>query len=330
MIKNSPHRTPKPTSHAKFLAMQNRENPSLDDVPLVLAALKEESRKPTGRTLHVKPGKSGLEFLSPNRKDDDQPASSLPASASGKDEPPAYEFFANMCTQINHDLGNKLEVRNAAAELFKHILFAQPMQKTHLRVDDTKAFRQKLIALDEARKAQQHEPRRKPTWDEKKQRRLASLEAFKVALPAEESKAQRQQKSLKAFRKPVPDNIVELEEHTPFPQDFQKNDTSSTRPPQGRRTLQNRRDRKAAPDSSVNVDQAMSQSRVDAALRPLAIHTVTRLAGKEQRTKDEELQLTTAEEYLKRTAPASDSWDPMTEVRLETDPPSGYFAPPKK
>lgn len=321
MTKNSPHRTPKPTSHAKFLAMQNRENPSLDDVPLVRAALEEDSRKPTGRTLHVKPGKSGLEFLSPNRKDDDQPASSLPASVSGKDEPPAYEFFANMCTKINHDHGNNLDVRNAAAELFQHILYAQPMQKTHLRVDDTKAFRHKLIALDEARKAQQHE-RRKPTWDEKKQRQQASLKAFKEALPAEESKAQRQQKSLKAFREPVSDDGVALEEQPLVSQGFQENNAGSTQEPQGRRTLQNRRDRRttatpAAPDSRVDVDEAMSTLRVDTALRPLSIATVMRLAGKEPRTEDEELQLKTAEDYLKRTAPASHAWDPMTEVRID-------------
>lgn len=321
MIKN----TPKPKPDARYLAVQNRHAPSLEDVPHVRAALEQESQKATGRTLHVKPGKAGFEFLSPNRMDEDQTFSSVRASLSGTDEPLAYEFIWRMCEQINHDGNNNQEVRNAAADLAQHILYTQPMRKTHLQVADTQEMRQKLMALDDARKAQAGERRQQaaPTRGEKKRRQLDSLASFRTPLPSTPG--------------------IELESHTldEIPTSRDKVEPA-TQPTPGTRRLR-RRDRQAEPRQTVtsldagwetvNVEKALGGYVTSRAIRDLAVHTEQQLLqtlATRPLTEPEEQRLQLAASYLAETALPNTHWDPMTEVRLETPPPSGYFGSPKE
>ena len=310
MIKNTPK------AQAKYLAVQHLDAPVLDDVGNVLAALEENSATPTCGPLRVKDGDNGFLFLSPNFVDKDQAFSACKASITGKDRNIAHDFFDNLCTTISGDTSNTADVANASDQLALYIHSMQPKSGVQRTVDDTKELRQRLGVLNKARKEQnrEREPQTtKPTREMRHENRKAALHTFRGPLPPE-------------------NKGVQLEEHTLEPSLNFQEDTPATPPPQGKRKLQRRRQatRPATPDSSVNVDKAVSGYVASPFLRQLSIDTVRRLTKKETLTESEELQLAVAESYLNETAPASKPWDPMSEIRLETDPPSHYFRSPKK
>ncbi|HSX93539.1 MAG TPA: hypothetical protein VLG41_11490 [Hydrogenophaga sp.] len=306
MIKNSPN--------AKYLAVQNLNAPSLDDVGKVRAAVEQNSKTPSDGPLRVKEDGNGFLFLSSKLIDKHQAPSAYKASVTGKDRNIAHDFFRDMCDAISGDTNNTDSVVKASDELARHIHDTQPKHGEQRTVDDTKAFRQKLIALDEARKAQNRERalQNTPTRDARHESRKATLETFRSPLPSE-------------------NEGIELEAHTLELPSFKEDATTSTQRPQGKRKLPRRRpaEKPAVPDSSVNVDKAMSGYIASPAIRQLSIDTVRRLATKESLTDNEKLQLAVARSYLKESAPIGKPWDPMTEIRLEVDLPPDYF-PPRK
>lgn len=308
MIKNTPK------ADARYLAVQNLHAPSLDDVGNVRAAVEQNSETPTYGPLRVKEGGNGFLFLSSKLVDKEQSLSAGKASVTGKDRDIAHDFFDNMCAVISADTNNNSQVLKASDELARHIHATQPKHGAQRTVDDTPPFRQKLIALDKARKAQNRERalQNTPTRDARHESRKATLETFRSPLPTE-------------------DEGIELEAHTLELPNFKEDATASTQRPQGKRKLPHRRpaEKPAVPESSVNVDKAMRGYIASPALRQLSIDTVRRLATKESLTDNEELQLTVARSYLEESAPHTKPWDPMTEIRLETDLPPGY-RPPRK
>jgi hypothetical protein len=307
MIKNTPK------AHAKYLAVQHLNAPELDDVDHVLAALEENSEIPTCGPLRVKEGDSGFLFLSPNFVDKDQAFSACTASFTGKDRNIAHGLFDKLCTTISGDTSNTADVVKASDQLAFCIHNMQPKSGAQRTVDDTAKLRQHLTALNKARIEQKREREQqttKPTREARHERRKATLHTFGSPLPPE-------------------NEGVHLEEHTLEPPLNSQEDTPATPPPQGKRKLQRRRQatRPATPDSSVNVDKAVNASMANPALRQLSIDAVRGLAAKDKLTENEELQLAVAVSYLNETASASEPWNPMTEIRLETDLPPGYLPP---
>lgn len=306
MIKNTPK------ADARYLAVQNLHAPSLDDVGNVRAAVEQYSATPTYGPLRVKEGSNGLRFLSSKLVNKHQAPSAYKASVTGKDRNIAHDFLSDMCDAISGDTTNTDQVVKASDELARHIHDTQPKRGEQRTVDDTKEFRQKLIALDKARKAQNRERalQNTPTRDARHERRKAALEAFRRPLPIE-------------------DEGVELETHTPERPGFKEDVTTSTLRPLGKMRMPHRPQVKKTPepDSGVNLDKAMGGYLASPALRQLSIDTVRRLATKATLTDNEELQLRVAQLHLEESAPPSKPWDPMTEIRLETDLPPGYLPP---
>ena len=308
MIKNTSK------ADAKYLAVQNLNAPSLDDVGNVRAAVEANSKTPTYGPFRVKEDGNGFLFLSSKLVDKRQAPSAYTASAAGKDRDMAHDFLKAMCDVISGDTHNSDQVVKASDELALHIHNTQPKRGAQRTVDDTPLFRQKLIALDEARIGQNGAKE----LEARSENRKTTLETFRSPLPPEN---------------PLQIKYVDidLEEHTLDCTSGVKDDVATyTPPPQGKRKLlQHRRQAPTspAPDTSVNVDKAVSGYVASTALRQLSIDTVRRLATKSTLTDAEELQLTVARSYLDETAPASKPWDPMTEIRLDTDLPPGYLPP---
>lgn len=173
MIKNTPN------AYAKYLAVQNLSTPSLDDVPHVLDALQQNSKKPTDSPLRVKEGDNGFLFLSSHLVDKDQSPSARKACITGKDRNTAHDFLHNMCAAISGDLSNSPEVANTADALALHIHAAQPRNGAQRSVDDTQVLRNKLIALNQARQEQN----RTRKWDARQENWTATQEAFRRPLP---------------------------------------------------------------------------------------------------------------------------------------------------
>lgn len=151
MIKNAS------PSKAKYLALQHLDTPTLDDVPQVRAALEQAGPQPSWSALRAKQGQNGYLFLSNRFVDWNQTPGSYTSSLSGADEHVVYRFFEGLCTQVSHDRTNTQAVRKAATELLHCILAAQLRQSPVAQVIDTPQLRERLVALDRARKAQNKE-----------------------------------------------------------------------------------------------------------------------------------------------------------------------------
>ncbi len=299
--------------------MQNLHAPSLDDVGNVRAAVEQNSATPTDGPLRVKEGDNGFLFLSSKFLDKDQAPSASKASVTGKDRDIAHDFFDTMCAVISADTHNTSQVLKASDELARHIYETQPKHGAQRTVDDTHPFRQKLIALDEAREAQNREREQQNT------------------LPMHEARLASKKATLETFRKPLPleHTDIDLEEHTlDLPPDFKESRASTTQP-QGTRTLQHRRPtRQPAPDSAVRVDKALGGYMTSNFLLTLSQDTERRLVEKARQgtplDRDELERLFVAREVQAARSPqTTNDWNPMTEIRLEVDLPPNYFLPRK-
>lgn len=80
----------------------------------------------------------------------------------------------------------------------------------------------------------------------------------------------------------------------------------------------------------MNVDKAIGGHQASAFVRQLATKTycsLTKKAAKGQLSQPEQEQLAAADSYTRETARGTEGWDPMTEVRVETDVPPGHRPP---
>ena len=313
MIKNTSK------ADAKYLAVQNVNAPSLDDVGNVRAAVEANSKTPTYGPFRVKEDDSGFLFLSSKLVDKRQAPSAYTASATGKDRDMAHDFLKAMCDVISGDTNNSDQVVRASDELALHIHNTQPKRGAQRTVDDTPPFRQKLIALDKARKAQNREREQqttKPTPEARHDKRKATLETFRKPLPFE-------------------DGGVELEAHTPdVPSHFNEGITSAPQAQGGRKLRNRRQTRQPASDSTVHVDKALGGYMTSNFLLTLSQDTERRLVEKARQgtplDRDELERLFVAREVQAARSPqTTNDWNPMTEIRLEVDLPPNYFLPRK-
>jgi len=129
MIKNTSK------ADAKYLAVQNVNAPSFDDVGNVRAAVEANSKTPTYGPFRVKEDDSGFLFLSSKLVDKRQAPSAYTASATGKDRDMAHDFLKAMCDVISGDTNNSDQVVRASDELALHIHNTQPKRPISSETD---------------------------------------------------------------------------------------------------------------------------------------------------------------------------------------------------